>query len=86
MNRKVLLFALGTALVSAPAIAADTVNVNSAESGAIAQALGLKDYVGARIVAEREENGPYKSVEDLARRVRGLDAKAVEKHKDQIKL
>jgi competence protein ComEA len=86
MNKKILLLVLGTALASGAAMAADAVNLNSAQSEAIAKALGVKDYVGARIVAERDENGPYKSTEDLAKRVRGLDAKAVEKNKEKIKL
>jgi competence protein ComEA len=86
MNKKALLLALGTVLASGLAIAADAVNINSAQSGEIAKALGVKDYVGARIVAEREDKGPYKSVEDLTKRVSGLDSKAVQKNKDKIKL
>lgn len=85
MNKKALLLVVG-ALAFGTAIAADTVNVNSAQSGAIAKALGLDEKMGARIVAEREENGPYKSAEDLTKRVKGLDGKAVEKHKDQLKI
>ena len=84
MNKKALLVV--GALAFGSAMAADTVNVNSAQSGAIAKALGVGENMGARIVAEREENGPYKSAEDLTKRVKGLDAKAVEKHKDQLKI
>ncbi|HZP11730.1 MAG TPA: helix-hairpin-helix domain-containing protein [Nevskiaceae bacterium] len=85
MNKKALLLVLG-ALISGSAMAADTVNVNSAQSGAIGKTLGVGENIAARIVAEREENGPYKSTEDLTKRVKSLDAKTVEKHKDQIKL
>jgi competence protein ComEA len=86
MNKKIMLFVLGAALASGSAVAADAVNVNSAQSGAIAKALGVGENIGARVVAEREENGPYKTADDLAKRVRGLDAKAVEKNKEKIKL
>ncbi len=86
MNKKALLLVLGTALASASAMAADTVNLNSAQSGAIGKALGVGENIAARIVAERDENGPYKSTEDLTKRVKSLDAKTVAKHKDQIKL
>lgn len=86
MNKKALLLVLGTALAFGSAIAADTVNVNSAQSGAIAKALGVGENIGARIVAEREANGPYKSAEDLGKRVPSLGTKAVEKNKDKIKL
>jgi competence ComEA-like helix-hairpin-helix protein len=67
-------------------MAADQVNVNTAQSAAIAKALGVRENIAARIVAEREENGPFKSTDDLAKRVRGLDQKAVEKSKGNIKI
>jgi competence protein ComEA len=81
----VLMLVLGTALFSGAAMA-DAVNVNTAQSAAIAKALGVKENIAARVVAEREENGKYKSTDDLAKRVRGLDGKAIEKNKANIKI
>lgn len=85
MKKRVLVFVLGAALSSGAALAAP-VNVNTAQSAAIARALGVGENIGARIVAEREENGPFKSPEDLQKRVKGLDARAVAKNKPDIKL
>ena len=85
MKKSVLSFVLAAVLVSGPALA-EAVNVNTAQSATIAKALGVGENIGARIVAEREENGPYKSPEDLGKRVKGLDHKALEKNKANIKL
>ena len=85
MKKSVLSFVLAAVLASGPALA-DAVNVNTAQSVTIAKALGVGENIGARIVAEREENGSYKSPADLAKRVKGLDHKALEKNKANIKL
>ncbi len=86
MKKNVLIFAVGTVFASGMAMAADAVNVNTAQSVAIAKALGVGENIGARVIAEREENGPFKSTDELGRRVRGLNQKEVDKHKANIKL
>ena len=86
MKKHVLILVLGAALACGSAMAAESVNVNTAQSSAIAKALGVGENIAARIVAEREENGRFKNAEDLAKRVRGLDAKVVERNKANIKI
>jgi competence protein ComEA len=63
---------------------ATQVDINSANAEAIAAALngiGLKK--AQAIVAEREKNGAFKSLEDLDR-VKGIGAKTIQKNKDDI--
>jgi competence protein ComEA len=66
---------------------AGPINVNSADAKALAKELdGVGDKTAAAIVAERQANGPFKSAEDLNKRVKGFGDKTLEKNKDNIKL
>jgi competence protein ComEA len=85
MKKSLFIFVVGAVLASGTALAG-AVNVNTAESATISKTLGVDDYIAARIVAEREENGPFKAPEDLVKRVKGFNQKALEKNKDNIKL
>lgn len=59
------------------------VNVNSASVDELIALPGIGPTLAARIIAFREEHGPFSSVEDL-RLVRGIGAKLLEKIRDQI--
>jgi DNA uptake protein ComE-like DNA-binding protein len=85
MKKHLLIFALGASLASGTAFAG-MVDVNTAESLVIAKELGVSDVIGARIVAEREENGRFRSTEDLASRVKGLSPQFIAKNKSNITL
>jgi len=62
------------------------VNVNSADAKTISTELkGVGDKTAARIVAERSAHGPFKSAEDLDKRVKGISAKTIEKNKASLK-
>ena len=78
-----LLFAL--ALFAAGAVsAADLVDINSATAEQLAEA--MKDVGKAKaeaIVKDREKNGPFKSVDDLAR-VKGIKAATINKNRDRV--
>lgn len=82
-------FALAFALafVVAPAFAADApagvVNVNTASAAELERLPGVGETVAQRIVEHREENGAFKSVEDLML-VRGIGEKSFERIKPYV--
>lgn len=65
---------------------AETVDINSADAGRIAQVMvGIGASKAEAIVAYRKEHGPFKSVDDLAL-VKGVGAKTVEKNRERLTL
>ena len=71
-------------LASPAAAAADPVDVNTAtaeELAATMTGVGLKK--AKAIVTDREENGPFPSIEDLVR-VRGIGDATVDSNRDRI--
>ena len=76
---------LSLALI-ASAFAADRVDINHADAAAIAETLnGVGMTKAEAIVAWREANGDFKSVEQLAE-VKGIGLKTVEKNRERIEL
>lgn len=63
--------------------AAESVNINSADAQALAALKGVGPAKAAAIIADRDANGPFSSVEDLMR-VRGIGEKTVEMNKDTM--
>jgi competence protein ComEA len=85
MRKHLLILALGACLASG-SVFAGAVNVNAADAKTLAKELdGVGEIVAAEIVKERA-NGPYKSAEDLAKRVKGFGDKTLEKNKANIKI
>lgn len=83
---KSLLAAVLFAVASAGAFAAQPVNINTADAKQLADALnGVGPAKAAAIVAWREANGPFQSVEQLAE-VRGIGLRTVELNRDVITL
>lgn len=74
-------------LLSASAFAAGAmVDINRASAAEIAEALhGVGLAKAEAIVAWREQNGPFQSVEQLAE-VKGIGLKTVEKNRDRLQL
>lgn len=65
---------------------AQTVNINTASAAEIAETLqGVGEAKAEAIVAFREGNGNFESVESLAE-VRGIGAATVEKNRERITL
>lgn len=63
---------------------ADPVDINSADAAALAQALkGVGPAKAEAIVAFREKNGPFNSVDDLVL-VQGIGEKTLEMNRDQV--
>jgi competence protein ComEA len=78
---------LAAMLLLSPFIAqAEPVNVNTADAGALAKALnGVGPAKAKAIVAYRDKNGPFKTVDQLAM-VEGITQKLIDKNRADIKL
>lgn len=85
MNLKTILASLILSCALAlPAFAADPVDINTADAKTLAEGLnGIGMSKAEAIVAYREENGPFASVDDLAK-VKGVGEKTVERNRDLI--
>jgi competence protein ComEA len=82
--KKWILAALFLTLVALPtAWAAGPVNVNTASAEELAQLGNIGPAKAAAIVAYREENGPFRSVQDLTK-VTGIGERTVEMNLDRI--
>lgn len=83
----IVLKSLGLSLLLATsAIAADKVNINTADAASIdAVLLNVGPSKAQAIVDYRKANGPFKSLEALAM-VKGIGLKTVEKNRDRIEV
>ena len=73
-------------LLATSAFAADKVNINTADAAKLeAVLINVGPAKAAAIVEYREENGPFKSVEELAM-VNGIGLRTVELNRDRIEL
>lgn len=77
MLKKLWLLCLLFGLSMGVAFAA--VEVNSADQAALESVKGLGPVKSKAIIDERSKNGPFKSADDLADRVKGLGVKSVSK-------
>lgn len=73
----------GTAAPSEPTGPAERVNINRASAAELTALNGVGEATAAKIVADREQNGPFRTVEDL-KRVSGIGDKKFEALKDSI--
>src|SRR5690242_20172250 len=77
---------LAATLLLAQVVHAEPVNINTADAGALAKALnGIGPAKAKAIVAYREKNGPFKSVDQLSM-VEGITQKVIDKNRADIKL
>src|ERR1041384_6614172 len=77
---------LAALLLLAPIVQAEPVNINTADATALAKSLnGIGPAKAKAIVAYREKNGPFKSLDQLAL-VEGISQKVIEKNRADIKL
>ena len=75
---------LAAVLAGTPATAADTIDINSAtaeELAAVMTGVGLKKAMA--IVAFRDENGPFATIEDLVR-VSGIGTATLDKNRQRL--
>jgi competence protein ComEA len=59
------------------------INVNTASAQELTELKGVGPKYAARIVAYREKNGPFKTLQDL-RQVKGIGPKTIENNQDRI--
>jgi competence protein ComEA len=65
-------------------VQAESVDINTASAGVLASAIdGVGENKAASIVAYRDANGPFSSVDDLAK-VRGIGAVTIDKNRDNL--
>lgn len=75
-----LVLALAVPVQAAP------VDVNTADAATLAESLnGVGPSIAAAIVGYREQNGPFKTIEDLLN-VKGIGPKVLERNRQDIKL
>lgn len=73
-------------LLAVPALAAEKVNINTADAAALDRVLvGVGPAKAAAIVEYRKANGPFKSAEELAM-VKGIGLSLVEQNRERIEL
>ena len=83
---RVLTCAAVLALAGISSAFAEPVDVNHADAATLSSALkGIGPSKAAAIVAYRDQNGPFRSLEDLAN-VQGIGARTVEMNRDNILL
>lgn len=83
LHRFVVSLLLSLALCG-PALAVEVVNINTADAALLDQALlNVGPAKAQAIVDYRRENGPFKSIEQLAM-VKGIGLRTVEKNRDRI--
>lgn len=71
-------------LIAGSALAAEKVNINTADAATIDRVLlNIGPSKAAAIVAYRKANGPFKSADQLAM-VKGVGLKTIEKNRDRI--
>lgn len=56
---------------------APRIDINTASASELAALPGVSDWLAARIVEDRQRNGPFKGLADLVR-ISGVDAETVE--------
>ncbi len=64
-------------------LAQSGVNLNTAGSQELQSLPGIGPKIAAKFIAERRANGPYRSLDDLQRRVLGVDKGMIESLKKQ---
>ena len=73
------------AVMAAPVVAAgnDTININTASIDELTQLQKVGPKTAENIVAYRDANGPFKTVDDL-KNVKGVGDKILELNKDRM--
>lgn len=66
-----------------PGSITEKINLNNADAAALEALPGIGEVLAARIVADREKNGPFKSVDDL-KRVAGIKDAVLSRLRDLV--
>lgn len=73
----------GLLAVASFAALADKIDINEADAATLAALNGIGQTKAEAIVEDRNANGPFRSIEDLAR-VKGLGPAVLERNRDRI--
>lgn len=65
------------------ALAGDAININTADKATLMTINGVGEKRAEAIIAYREQNGPFKSVDDLAA-VQGIGQAIVDANRDRL--
>jgi competence protein ComEA len=81
----IMLMVCFMAVMSAPAVAtgSDTININTASVDELTQLQKVGPKTAENIVAYRDVNGPFKTLDDL-KNVKGVGDKILELNKDRM--
>jgi competence protein ComEA len=77
------LFLVTSLMLSGFALAASSVDINSADAKTLQTLEGVGPSKAQAIVEYRQANGPFKSVQDLAK-VKGIGDKTLDANRDRI--
>ena len=83
MKKLLLAALLALALSPLAAMADATININTADAATLEQLRGVGPAKASAIVAYRDENGPFNSINDLVN-VPGIGERSLEQVRDQI--
>lgn len=83
MNRLFVIALLISALCAPNALAADTVDINTADAATLEQVSGIGPARAQAIIDHREEHGPFITVDDLVT-VPGIGARTLDQMRDQL--
>lgn len=84
MNNIIRTFTAAVVMIISSAATAGPVNVNTADAKTIAKELqGIGATKAEMIVAYREQNGPFKSANDL-RKIKGIGKRTIDKNRQDI--
>ena len=84
MNNIIRTFTAAVVMIISSAATAGPVNVNTADAKTIAKELqGIGATKAEMIVAYREQNGPFKSADDL-RKIKGIGKRTIDKNRQDI--
>jgi len=73
-----LVVAFSLAVIS-PLLAQEKIDINTASASQLQALNRVGPKTSAKIIAEREANGPFSSLSDVARRVKGIGSKTIAK-------
>lgn len=68
-----------TAAIVAPLLAQEPIDLNTASSSQLQALNRIGPKTAAKIIAEREANGPFSSLQDVANRIKGIGPKTIAK-------
>lgn len=83
MRKSLAVFLASLLLIPTLVLAGDTININTADKETLMAIKGVGEKRAEAIIAYREQNGPFKSVDDLAA-VQGIGQAIVDANRDLL--